>query len=148
MRLILIPPLSDAYFHLNQAKGLPSIASSRQLRRVYVTSCIQLSWIALEVAVADRIKTLAGEGRPAVTGSKGLLESAKRLAALGGTALDLETFRRLRKLRNEIVHPRSDDRDVDIPVGLAIETLDFCSQIIRDLYHPARLIYESGAPLA
>jgi len=140
MRLISIPPLNDAYFHLNQAKGLPVISSAKELRRVYSTSCILLSWIAMEVSIADCTKKLLAKGQLTVASSKGLLESAARLAVFGRSALDTETFRRLRRMRNEIVHPRIDDRDVDLPVSVPSETFDFCAQVIQDFYRPTKLI--------
>ncbi len=142
MRLVSILPLDDAHFLVNQAKGLPEISSAKELRRRYITSSILLSWVAVEVAIAHRTKELVAKGQLAATQSKRIIQSAELLVSTNRRALDLETFRRLRRARNDIAHPRVDDRDVDLPVSLATETFNFCVQIIQDFYYPTRVTFE------
>ena len=50
--------LDDAQWFLNQAKGLPEIASAKSRRERYVRACVVLSWIALEESLDIAIKIL------------------------------------------------------------------------------------------
>ncbi len=50
--------LDDAHWFLNQAKGIPEIASAKSRRERYVRACVVLSWIALEESLDAAIKIL------------------------------------------------------------------------------------------
>ena len=143
MRLVYVPPLSDAYFFINQAKGLPSISSAQNLTNRYLTSCILLSWTAMEVAVSHRAKELQARGVLRAVPSRQLIRSVESLLTVNKRTLDIRTFRRLRKLRNDVAHPRADDKDDEPEICVAIETFDFCAKVIQDLYHPAKLVFSA-----
>ena len=147
MRLVYFPPLGDAYFFVNQVKGLPSISSAQELTKRYITSCILLSWVAMEVAASHRAKELQARGLLHTTPSRQLIHSIELLLSVNQRTLDVQSYRRLRKVRNDIAHPRADDKDDTPPIGVAVETFEFCATVIQDLYHPTTLIYrlvESG----
>ena len=122
MRLIYVPPLRDAYFFLNQARGLPSISSAENLTNRYLTSCILLSWTAVEVAVSHRTKELQTRGALHAMPSRQLIRSVEELLILNKRTLDVKEYRRFRKLRNDVAHPRADDNDVKPQIGATIET--------------------------
>ena len=143
MRLIYVPPLRDAYFFLNQARGLPSISSAENLTNRYLTSCILLSWTAVEVAVSHRTKELEARGALHTIPSRQLIRSVEALLILNKRALDLQKYRRLRNLRNDVAHPRAADRDDKPQIGVTIETFEFCAKVIQDMYHPTTLVFDA-----
>jgi hypothetical protein len=142
MRLVYVPPLSDAYFFINHARGLPSISSAQNLTNRYLTSCILLSWTAVEVAVSHLAKELHARGALHGVPSRQLIRSVESLLILNNRTLDVQEYRRLRKVRNDVAHPRADG-NYDAPqVSVTIETFEFCAKVIQDLYHPTTLVFD------
>ena len=143
MRLVFVPPLTDAYFYLNQSKGLPSIPSAESLRRRYVASCILLSWVAVEAALSHRLTELQRDLPLSPQRSRGLSESLDLVVIRNRRRLNKEEFKRLRRIRNDIAHPKGDEKDTDVTVDQASETFRFCAGVIEDLYHPIRVMYSN-----
>jgi len=146
MRLVIVPPLTDAYFYLNQAKGLPSIPSAEPLRGRYVTSCIFLSRVAVEAALVDRFTELQRNHSISRDRPRRISESLSILLARDKKKLNEAEFKRLRRIRNEVAHPKADDHDNDVTLDLASETFLFCAGVIEDMYHPIRLMYTDFGP--
>jgi hypothetical protein len=95
----------------------------------------------VEVAASHRTKEFQARGVLHAVPSRQLIRSIESLLILNQRTVDLQDFRRLRKVRNDIVHPRVDGKDETPPIGVAIETFEFCAKVIQDLYHPITLIY-------
>lgn len=141
MRLIFVPALTDAYFYLNHAKGLPGIPSAEPLRRRYVASCILLSWVAVEAALSHRLTELQRDPDITAWRSRRLSESLTLVVTRNKRRLNKEEFKRFRRIRDDIAHPKTDNNDADVTVDLASETFRFCAGVIEDLYHPIRVVY-------
>ena len=73
--------------------------------------------------------------------SRRLSESLILVVSRNKRRLNKEEFKRLRRIRNNIAHPKADDKDTDVTLDLASETFRFCADVIEDLYHPIRVVY-------
>jgi hypothetical protein len=119
--------LDDAIAFMREAKGLPSIATAAERMRRCVRACILLSWVALEDGIESSIEDWSKKGQVfgiLPTTLKARLSAV--LLATSGTALDESQFTRLRKIRNELTHPKSNAKPLDLNYETAEQTFQFC----------------------
>ena len=95
---------SDAYYMLNQVKGLPDTISGLEHRNRCITTCILLSWVGVEAAVADELRRLRKQGYSGTLPTH-LRGGVEFLLNRKNAQLDLENFKKLKKLRNDLTHP-------------------------------------------
>ena|SRR5882672_1429283 len=128
--------LDDASYFLNQVCGLPETATSTPLRRRYVSTCIVLSWVAVEQALRDTIGELRKTGRLPAGTKRGLADRIEEvLNVLGHTFVPADFFR-LRKVRNHLTHANRGPMPLDL--SHAEESFHYCKGLIELLLsvHP------------
>ena len=127
--------LNDAYALLLEAKGLPSVAIATPRVQRCVRACILLSWVALEEALDHAIELWNRKGL-----ALGVLPGTLRpriaavLAAVSKPPINDATFTTLRKVRNELTHPRASVDEPELAVGQAERTFEFCTSTVRALF--------------
>jgi hypothetical protein len=124
--------LDDAWFFLNQAKGLPNVPSARALQQRYIHACVLFSWMALEdstdYAIKNRIKgKISATVRPKALRAR--LDLA--LQAIGETPVEVGPYSKARKRRNQLTHPiQAGVQNLEYRLEDACYVLDFCSSVI------------------
>jgi hypothetical protein len=125
--LYSLPVLDDAFFFLNQAKGMPDLPRSK-MRDLYIRTSILFSWVALEEAIASAADEM--EQLPRRLGDR--LQAI--LLARGNNEFRLEEFLPLRSVRDSITHPRvGAEKAVSPALEQAVKTFDYCSAMIGRL---------------
>jgi hypothetical protein len=131
--------LDDAYELLLEARGLPSVATSTRRVQRCVRACILLSWVALEEGLDDAVGLWNQEGQafgPLPAPLKPRISAV--LAALSRPPIDDAAFTTLRRVRNELTHPRASIDEPELAVEQAETTFEFCMSTLRALF-PFRL---------
>ena len=125
--------LDDAFFFLNQSKGMSDIPSSKSIRQRYIRACILFSWLSLEEVLEYMVRSLEKEGtlKHPIPGRLGdRLRFVLR--ALGQTQFASDEFRTLRRVRNRLVHPTSEtDETALLTQSQAAAAFSYCSSTIR-----------------
>jgi hypothetical protein len=129
--------LDDAWFFLNQAKGLPNVPSTRALQQRCIHACILFSWMALEdmtdYAIGNRIM-----GNVSATARSKALRARLDLAlqAIGETPVESEAYTKARKPRNQLTHPtQAGVRALEYRLEDARCVFGFCSSLIGRLFN-------------
>jgi hypothetical protein len=143
--------LNDAYYYLNQCKGLPDIPSSEPLRQRNLRTCVLFSWIAVEEMLhyssAELIHQKVLTAMPVGKLSARLTQV---LGLKGAAPINIEDFRAIRQVRNSLAHPTSAAAtEVSLTLTQTQKVFDYCLALIRILA-PHELILEpfhSGPPL-
>ena len=132
-RLTYVTTLDDAYFFLNQSKGLPKIPSVKPLQQRLARACILHSWIALEEMLDYAIEDLRKQGKMKEPPARPLSEKLKAvLSARGSLALDMKDFSVARKVRNILVHPTPNkSEDHFLTLEQASSVFNYCLTTIR-----------------
>jgi hypothetical protein len=128
-------PLDDAYALLVEAKGLPNVATATRRLQRCVRACILLSWIALEEGLDHAVELWNRKGRnlgPLPGPLKRRLSTV--LAAVSRPPIDDVEFTTLRKIRNDLTHPRATVDEPELAVENAERTFEFCVATIRALF--------------
>jgi hypothetical protein len=124
--------LDDAFFFLNQSKGMSEIPHSQPLRQRYIRACILFSWVALEESVNHTIDEL--QQRQSFQGTSPARLSDKLEAALRAnsqTCFVASDFNVLRRVRNSLTHPRAKvDEAPLLTVDQATATFNYCSAMM------------------
>jgi len=141
--------LDDAWFFLNQAKGLPNVPSTRALQQRYIHACILFSWMALEdmtdYAIENRVK-----GKVSTTVRPKALRARLDLAlqAIGETPVEVGAYSKARKPRNQLTHPtQAGVRGLEYRLEDARYVFDFCSSLITRLFN-GQVIWGTETPTA
>lgn len=127
--------LDDAHAFLLEARGLPGIATAALRAKRCVRACILLSWVALEEGTDHAVELWKQQGR-----TFGLLPTALKprlsavLARLSRPPIDDVAFATLRKIRNELTHPRVLLGEPDLTVEQGEKTLSFCITAVRAVF--------------
>lgn len=135
--LLRCSTLDDAWFFLNQAKGLPNVPSARALQQRYIHACILFSWMALEdstdYAIKNRIKgKISATVRPKALRAR--LDLA--LQAIGETPVEAGAYSKARKPRNQLTHAtQAGVQGVEYRLEDARSIFDFCSSVITRLFN-------------
>lgn len=124
--------LDDAQAFLIEAKGLPAIPSASERLRLCLRACILLSWVGLEDGLDCAIENWGNRGRTL----KGLPTKLKvRMLAfllpLAEPPLVDAEFDRLRRMRNQLAHPRVRESGPHLTLKDADQTFQFCLGILR-----------------
>jgi len=124
--------LDDAQSLLMEAKGLPSIPSASERLRLCLRASILLSWVGLEDGLDCTIETWGSRGRTfkALPTKLKVRMLAFLLPLSDPPQLDAE-FDRLRKLRNQLAHPRAKENNPQLTLKDAEQTFQFCLKILR-----------------
>ncbi len=135
-RITYCTTLDDAYFFLNQAKGLPDIPSVKPLRQRYLRSCIFFAWIALEEILDCAVTDLEETGKLHKASPHRLRDKVKLVLALRGRhTFRSEDFEKARRIRNSLVHPTPDlSEDVLLTLQKANHVFQDCLKTIHTLY--------------
>ena len=136
--VIYCTTLEDAYYFLSQVKHSPSIKSVQVSWQRQLRACILFSWIALEEVLDGAVKRLRKTGtlrEPVANSLAGRLRQV--LQTKGVDHQQGADFKRLRKLRNEIVHPKETDVSEETPLTVqqAEGTFHFCLGLMRAIYY-------------
>jgi hypothetical protein len=127
--------INDAYAFMLEAKGLPEIKSVRARRQRCVRACILISWAAVEDCLEVAIE-LWGKKRTAFGPFPTPLK--QRLSAVQKTLrkrnINDAKYMRLRRMRNELTHPKPDKAEPDLTVKQAETTFAFCIATIRAFF--------------
>jgi hypothetical protein len=127
--------LDDAYVLLLEARGLPGIASSAPRVQRCVRNCILVSWVALEEATNHAVDLWKQQGRtfgPLPLALKPRLSTV--LAAVSRPPIDDVAFATLRKVRNELTHPRVAVGEPDLAIDQAEKSFEFCISAVRAVF--------------
>ena len=135
--------LNDAYYYLNQCKGLPDIPSSEPLRQRNLRTCVLFSWIAVEemlhYSATDLIRQKVLAAMPAGKLSARLTQV---LELKGAAPITIEEFRNTRQVRNSLAHPTSAAAtEVSLTLGQTQKVFDSCLALIK-LLAPHELMLE------
>lgn len=138
--------LDDAWFFLNQAKGLPNVPSARALQQRYIHACIVFSWMALEdmtdFAIGNRMSKIQATVRPKAVRTK--LDLA--LQTIGEAPVEVRAYSKARKPRNQLTHPtKAGVRGLGYGLEDACYVLDFCSSVIGRLFN-GQVIWGTETP--
>jgi len=135
--------LNDAFFFLNQSKGMSDIPASRPLRQRYIRAAILFSWLSLE-EVLEYVLTILGKSIITDPVPGKLADRLRFVLNLRrDKSFSLDEFRALRKLRNSLAHPTSaTDEGRLLTVDQAAATFKYCSSVIQRL-SPVKVIWGS-----
>jgi hypothetical protein len=92
-----VPTLDEAFYFLNQAKGLPPTASSQLLKERYLRVCILLSWVAAEEGLSDAIDDLKSSGKSTSRIQGGLADKLEYVLNARGHSFLLSDFLKARR---------------------------------------------------
>jgi hypothetical protein len=127
--------LDDAYAFLLEAKGLPDVASAKRRVQRCERACILLSWVALEEGLDHAVEFWKHKRRafgPLPARLKPRLSAV--LAAVSRPPINDVAFKALRKVRNELTHPRTSVDEPELAVEQAEKTFEFCRSTVRALF--------------
>jgi hypothetical protein len=134
-----VPTLDEAFYFLNQAKGLPHTASSQPLNERYLRVCILLSWVAAEEALSDAIDDLKNSGKLTSGTKGGLADRLEYVLNAHGHGFLLSDFLKARRIRNKLAHARqSTPRPIQITVSEGDMVFEYCRKTIADLVTSGR----------
>jgi hypothetical protein len=127
--------LDDAYALLVEAKGLPVVATAARRRQLFARACILVSWVALEECLDHAVELWNRKGRVFVR-LPGTLKPrlSAVLAAVSRPPIDDVAFTTLRKIRNELTHPRATADEPELTVETAEKTFEFCMSVVRAVF--------------
>jgi hypothetical protein len=100
--------LEDAYYFLNQVRGLPDIPGSADLRERFMRSAMILSWVAVEEALESIIDSREISSRSDFPKGAKLLQLIDYTAKVNGKVVGIKELGRARSLRNDVTHARSE----------------------------------------
>jgi hypothetical protein len=100
--------LDDAYYFLNQVRGLPEVPNTLLLRQRMIRSSMILSWVALEEIVESVVDEKGYASEKDFPKPPKLFQVIEYAAKKNGKPLDLAELTEARRLRNDVVHARSD----------------------------------------
>jgi hypothetical protein len=126
-------PLSDAYYYLNQAKGLPVTVKTIEHINRCTRSCIILTFAALEGAVAYEMRKLKESGYTGRIPNK-VGDGLVFLMSRNQQPFDLKIFLQYRALRRRIVHPPDSAVYVAPPHKKAEEFFEYSIGLMRAFY--------------
>src|SRR5579872_1224206 len=122
--------LNDAYYYLNQCKGLPDIPSSEPLRQRNLRACVLFSWIAVEEMLDYSVGELVRQKLlKATPRGKFYQRLTKVLLLRGAVPIEIEEFRAMRRIRNLLSHPTTTAPEVSLNVQDAREVFDYCLSV-------------------
>ncbi len=127
--------LDDASSFLLEAKSLPVVATTTRAVQRSVRACILLSWVALEESFDHAVELWNSKGQtfgPLPGPLRSRLSAV--LAAASRPPIDEVAFATLRKIRNELTHPRTAVDEPELTVDQAEETFQFCMFAIRAFF--------------
>jgi hypothetical protein len=126
--------LDDAHDFLVEAKGLPAISSASGRLRLCLRACILLSWVGLEDALDHATEHWRTRG-PTIKALPTRLKVRMLafLLPLSEPLLVDAEFDRLRKMRNQLAHPRPNDSAAQLTLKEAEQTFQFCLRFVRAL---------------
>lgn len=135
--------LNDAYYYLNQCKGLPDIPSSEPLRQRNLRTCVLFCWIAVEEMLHySAIELLRRKVLTAMPVGKLSARLTQVLESKGAAPINIEEFRNARQVRNSLAHPTSAGAtDVSLTLGQTEKVFDYCLALIT-LLAPHKLMLE------
>jgi len=135
--------LNDAFYYLNQSKGLPDIPSSEPLRQRNLRACVLFSWIAVEEMVhysaGDLLRQKSLKAMPRGRLSDMLTEVLLRR---GAVPIKIEEFRAMRRVRNLLTHPATTSvPEVFLSLKHACGVFDYCASLVEQIA-PHKLMLE------
>lgn len=139
-----IPLLDDADCFLNQARGLPEVASAKPNIDRFLRASILLSWVALEEALEYVLEEKALGGAAPAKPFRSRLDFA--LSALGRPPVPGDLFTFSRKLRNQLTHPISKSKITAPSVDDATKVFRLCAGLIRNLSKYEIIWHLDGPP--
>lgn len=112
--------LDDAEAFLVEAKGLPAVPSANVRMRKCLRACILLSWVALEDGLDSAIDDWGNKRQTFNTLPSQLKQRIIAvLSAVSTHEMDDLEFNRLRKIRNQLTHPKTREDDPKLTVDVA-----------------------------
>ena len=124
--------LDDALAFLTEARALPSVLSSIARHCRSTRACILLSWVALEDGLETIIEGYQNGGYqlPTLPASlKGKLSTL--LITLSKPPLQEIEFDKLRRVRNQLTHPKTQSSAPELTIEVAEQTFKFCLGLLR-----------------
>ena len=112
--------LDDAFFFLNQSKGMSDIPSSRPLRQRYIRACILFSWLSLEEVLEYVIRQKEKEGtlkHPVPTRLGDKLQFVLHALRKSHSSDEFQTLRKIRNRLAWIIHDLSGEKRKDALKG-------------------------------
>ena len=126
--------LDDAFFFLNQVKGLPDIRTSRQMREAFVRASVVLSWVAVEEGVEHAIHILELKGQLCIDPPKQFRDRLRFVLLATGNTWNGSKFKEARELRNRVVHPTGPKGEPDLTVKEAELVFGYCHNTLNLLF--------------
>ena len=127
--------INDAYVFMLEAKGLPETKSGQIRKQRCVRACILISWAAVEGCLEVALE-LWNEKRspfgPFPVPLKQRLTTV--LKTLRKRNMNGAKYTRLRRIRNELTHPKPDKAGPKLTVKQAETTFAFCIATIRAFF--------------
>jgi hypothetical protein len=124
--------LDDAYAFLTEAKGLPSIPSASARLHLCLRASILLAWVGLEDGLDHAAEHFGTRGRTIrALPTRLKVRMLGFLLPLSEPALVGVEFDRLRKLRNQLAHPRGKESGHRLTLDDAEQTFQFCLKMLR-----------------
>jgi len=124
--------LDDAYGFLTEAKSLPCIPSASAKLQVCLRACILLSWVGLEDGLDHATEHFGPRGATMrALNTRLKIRLLAFLLPLSEPALVGPEFDRLRKVRNQLAHPRGKESARRLTLDDAEQTFQFCLRMLR-----------------
>ena len=102
------PTLEDAYYFVNQVRGLPDVPNTARLRERFIRAGIILSWAGLEEARTYLVESGKYSIRPDFPKSGKPLDVIRYVARANGKLVREDDLEKARSLRNDATHFRPD----------------------------------------
>src|ERR1039457_4805522 len=115
--------LDDAEAFLTEAKGLPAISSANVRLRKCLRACVLLSWVALEDGLDSAIEDWGKRHKKFDALPLQLKQRIYTVLSVVSThKMDDLEFNRLRKIRNQLTHPKISEDEPKLTVEVAEQT--------------------------
>lgn len=133
-RTIGVTTLDDAHGFRLEAKGLPTVPSAFARNQRSLRACILLSWVAVEDGLDIAIKLWEEKRQvfgPLPSSLKQKIDAV--LQTVHRSPVDEAQYRVLRRIRNDLTHPKASKADTHLTLQNAEVTFQFCCSILREL---------------
>lgn len=107
-RTVRFTTLEDAFYFLNQVRGLPPVPSTLSLRGRFVRAGIILSWVALEEVVNSVVEERGYDSLKDFPNPPKLMAVIQYAARKNKQTIKITDLLKARELRNQVTHFRSD----------------------------------------